>query len=144
MELVVTSAIVVGIAILSVVLSRSESKQRETKFEAAFAGRDQLDIDQFYERFYKGKGVSPQIVGGVRKVLEEVLLADMSRLADTDDFSKNLNFFFEFDSMADVELICALEKEFEIQITDNEAMNTKTINDIVQLVCHKLEAHDAT
>ena len=144
MELVVTSAIVVGIAILSVVLSRSESKQREKKFEAAFAGRDQLDIDQFYERFYKGKGVSPQIVGGVRKVLEGVLLADMSRLADTDDFSKNLNFFFEFDSMADVELICALEKEFEINITDNEAMNTKTINDIVQLVCHKLEVHDAT
>jgi acyl carrier protein len=144
MELVITSAIVVGVAILAVVFSRSESHQRNKKFEAVFAGREQLAIDQFYEKYFKDRGVPLHVVSGVRKILEEQLLADMSRLTDTDDFSKNLNFFFDFDSMVDVEIVCALEKEFSINISDEEAVNTKTINDIMQLVFRKLEDKDAT
>ena len=144
MELVFTSAIVVGIAIFAVVLSRSETRKRNRKFEAVFSGRERLAVDQFYEKYFKDNGVPLRVVAGVRKILEEQLLADMSRLTDTDDFSKNLNFFFYFDSMADVEIACALEKEFVINISDDEAEKTKTINDIVQLVCRKLEVKDAT
>ena len=144
MELVVTSTIVVGIAIFAVVLSRSETRQRNRKLEAVFSGRERLAVDQFYERYFKTNGVLLRVVAGVRKILEEQLLADMSRLTDTDDFSKNLNFFFDFDSMADVEIVCALEKEFVINISDDEARKTKTINEIVQLVYRKLEVKDAT
>ena len=143
MELVVTSTIVVGIAIFAVVLSRSETRQRNRKLEAVFSGRERLAVDQFYERYFKTNGVLLRVVAGVRKILEEQLLADMSRLTDTDDFSKNLNFFFDFDSMADVEIVCALEKEFVINISDDEARKTKTINEIVQLVYRKLEVKDA-
>jgi acyl carrier protein len=143
MELLVASATVLGVAILAVVVLRSESHQRNKKFEAVFSGREQLAIDQFYERYFKARGIPLHVVSGVRKILEEQLLADMSRLTDTDDFSKNLNFFFDFDSMVDVEIVCALEKEFGIEISDEEAINTKTINDIMQLVCRKLEVKDA-
>jgi acyl carrier protein len=143
MELLVASATVLGVAILAVVVLRSESHQRNKKFEAVFSGREQLAIDQFYERYFKARGIPLHVVSGVRKILEEQLLADMSRLTDTDDFSKNLNFFFDFDSMVDVEIVCALEKEFGIEISDEEAINTKTINDMMQLVCRKLEVKDA-
>ena len=143
MELLVASATVLGVAILAVVVLRSESHQRNKKFEAVFSGREQLSIDQFYERYFKARGIPLHVVSGVRKIVEEQLLADMSRLTDTDDFSKNLNFFFDFDSMVDVEIVCALEKEFGIEISDEEAINTKTINDMMQLVCRKLEVKDA-
>jgi acyl carrier protein len=65
----------------------------------------------------------------------------MSCLHDEDDFSKNLNFFWEFDSLADVEIISALEKKFGVNITDEEAENAHTVNDIVNLVARKVN-HD--
>lgn len=44
--------------------------------------------------------------------------------------------------MADVEIICALEKEFAINITDSEAENTHTIKAIIQLVANKVKLND--
>jgi acyl carrier protein len=64
----------------------------------------------------------------------------MSRLADNDDFSKNLSFFWDFDSMADVEIVCALEEKFGIKISDEEAEKAHTISEIVNLVYSKIGA----
>ena len=44
------------------------------------------------------------VVDDVRKVLELHLNADLSRLHAEDDFSKNLKFFFDRESMVDVEM----------------------------------------
>lgn len=54
-------------------------------------------------------------------------------------FSKNINFFFERDSMADVEIIICLENKFNIVIEDNEAVETHTVRDIVNLLWGKLK-----
>jgi len=76
-------------------------------------------------------------VSGVRRILEEHLDADLSKLSATDDFSTNLAFFWRYDSMADVEIVLALEKEFGIEITDEEAAAARTIRAIVNLVWNK-------
>lgn len=126
---------VLGLSGLNIWLEKSKKKKQ---VESTFSGRADLTTEQFYDRFFKAQGVPFFIVEGVKKVLAEQLGADMSRLIDEDDFSTNLSFFWDFDSMADVEIICALEKAFGIKITDNEAENTHTVKDIVSLVTRKI------
>jgi acyl carrier protein len=118
--------------------SKHDNKQRNKAIEKAFQGREVLSAKNFYDKYFKDKGVPKNIVVGVRKVLEEQLLADLSRLSSADDFSKNLSFFWEHDSMADVEIICALEERFGIKIRDNEAKNISTVEQIVNLVHEKV------
>jgi len=119
--------------------ARYENLQKRKKVEAAFSGRESQTVEQFYESYFKAKGVPFRIIEGIRRILEVQLGADMSRLKDSDDFSKNLSFFWDFDSMADVEIACALEKEFNIKISDDEAVKAHTVNDIVSLVWRKLQ-----
>ncbi|MDP2247304.1 MAG: acyl carrier protein [Nitrosomonadales bacterium] len=135
---ILVSLILIGLLI------KHDSSKKNKRIQAVFSSRDSLTNEEFYQSFYKTKGASLRVIQGVRKVLEEQLDADMSRLAATDDFSKNLAFFFEFDSMADVEIICGLEKEFAIKITDSEAEKTRTIDDIIQLVITKTKTLNAT
>lgn len=135
-----TVLFVVGAILLGILAIRYETIRKNKKIAAAFSGRERLSEEQFYERFFQDQGMPFCIVAGVKKILAEQLEADMSRLIDEDDFSKNLRFFWDFDSMADVEIISALEKEFSIKISDAEAENTHTVKDIVKLVARKLEA----
>jgi acyl carrier protein len=113
--------------------------QRTKKIESAFAHRRQRSTTEFYEEFFREQGVPEEIVSGVKCILEEQLSADLSRIIDSDDFSKNLNFFWDYDSMADVEIICELEKRFSIKITNEEAVNVHTVKDIVDLVWRKVQ-----
>lgn len=127
------------VVVLGIILVRLESWRKTRKIEIAFSGRQPIKPEQFYDRYFKAKEIPFYIVDGVRSILEERLSADMSRLADTDDFFKNLSFFWDFDSMADVEIVCALEEKFGIKIFDEEAEKTHTISEIVNLVYSKIE-----
>ena len=60
-------------------------------------------------------------------------------LKDTDDFSKELSFFWEMDSMADVEAVVAFEEEFRIKISDEESQNMKTFRDMVMTIDRKIK-----
>lgn len=138
--------IILGIAALVVLLLinyRLEPWQKKRKIERVFSGREPQTSEQFYDRYFKEQGIPFYIVDGVRNILEKQLSADLSCLADRDDFSKNLSFFWDFDSMAAVEIVCALEEKFGIKITDSEAEKTLTINDIVKLVNSKVMARRA-
>jgi acyl carrier protein len=126
--------------VMAVVFIRYEGWRKNRKMEAAFAGRRALRPAEFYERFFRAQGVAEEVVTGVRRVLEQQLGVDLSRLVASDDFTQNIGFFFEFDSMADVEIVCALEKEFAIKITDEEAANMRTIQNMVDLVWSKRKA----
>jgi acyl carrier protein len=72
--------------------------------------------------------------------LEDVLDADLSRLLAEDGFSKNLNFFWQEDSLADVEIFERIEEEFQIKLhqSDFDGLETTTINDIVNIVWRKV------
>src|SRR5215203_3674503 len=89
-----------------------ESRSKKKRFEAAFAGREPMDEQTFYERYFESRGAPADVVIKVRRILEEVLDADLSRLKAEDDLTKNLSFFFQYDSMADVEMVERLEEEF--------------------------------
>ncbi len=133
----IAAVIVFGIIIyLSI---KGDEVKLKNKIQSTFEGRDSLTPVEFYEKYYKEKGVPLDVVLGVRKILEGQLGADLSQLLSEDDFTENLQFFFEFDSMADVEIIIALEKDFGIKIEDSEAEKTCTINDIIMLVTNKIK-----
>lgn len=133
-------SILAGIAVVAFVVwsARRESRAREKKIQEAFAGRESLAPDAFYDRYFLGLGVAPEVVSGVRKILEEQLAADMSRLHAEDDFSKNLSFFWDFDSLANVEIVLAIEEHFQVNIADSEAEQTHTVSELVQLVSSKV------
>ncbi|MBV1776505.1 hypothetical protein KSF73_12380 [Burkholderiaceae bacterium DAT-1] len=132
--------ILAGIAVVAFIvwLARRESRAKALKVQEAFAGRESLTPEAFFDRYFLGLGVAPEIVSGIRKILEEQLAADMSRLQAEDDFSKNLSFFWHFDSLANVEIVLAIEDHFQIKIEDAEAERTHTVSELVQLVSRKV------
>lgn len=136
----VALSILAGIVVVTYVVwsVRRESRAKEKKVHEAFADRESLTPEAFYERYFLALGVTPEVVVGIRKILEEQLGADMSRLRAEDDFSKNLSFFWDFDSMANVEIVLAIEEHFQIKIADSEAEKTHTLSELVQLVSGKV------
>lgn len=132
-----TIAILAILVALGIALAMREGRAKQRRVREAFAGREPQTDRQFFERYFQPDGIPLAVVAGVRRVLEEHLGADLSRLAASDDFSTNLNFFWRYDSMADVEIILAIEKEFGIRITDDEAAAARTVRDIVELVWSK-------
>jgi len=113
--------------------------QKNTRAEEVFRGREPLDDRTLWERFFSQYGVTEDTVMRVRKVLTTVLQTDLSRIRDTDDFSKELAFFWDWDSMADVEAVQGLEVEFGITISDADAEAMKTLKDIVTGVHEKIK-----
>ncbi len=131
-------AIVILIVWVGLIDSDRNERARDKKVQEIFSGRNPLTPEGFYEQYFLNTGVAPGVVIGIRKILEEQFRADMSRLNAEDDFSKNLSFFFDLDSMADVELVIALENHFNIKIADSEAGSIRTISELVQLVSSKV------
>ena len=123
-----------------IVIGRRRWKEQ---VEEVFGGRQELSDRDFYERYFEAKGVPFYIVKKIREILEEVFDADLSRLAAEDDFSKNLGYFWEFDSAADLEIILLIEEEFGIEISDEEAPNLfRTVEGIVDFVWRKVKEKD--
>src|SRR5688500_7736007 len=109
----------------------NDSNERQQKLEHVFSGREPLDDLELWENYFRRLGVALDTVARVRRILSEILEADLLRIRDTDDFSRELAFFWDLDSLADVEIVQELEKEFHITITDPEAEAMKTLRDIV-------------
>ena len=103
-----------------------------------FEGRNAKVENASYQQHFLQLNVPAQVSEGVKLVLEEQLGTDLSRLRTSDDFRCNLAFFFQLDSLADVEIVYALEQRFNINIRDSEAERTSSIEDIVLLVNRKL------
>ncbi len=108
------------------------------QLEKTFAGREPLSAEDFYLRYFQERGFSRDLVIRVKKVFDANIGFDLSRLSAEDDFSKELNFIWDHDSLADVETVIGLEKEFGITISDDEAVRMKTIRDVVEVVDGKL------
>jgi len=132
-------ALVIAASIFIIIaLSFLSSKNRSKQIEAVFQDRKPLSKESFYENHFLSAGIKPEVVHGVRDVLEYHLDADMSRLSAEDDFSTNLKFFFSQDSMIDADIVVSLEEKFCITIANDEAANAKTVRDIINLVSGKL------
>lgn len=124
---------------MSIFQSRTVTK----KLDAAFAGREPLDEQSFYEAYFRSRGVPSDVVTTVRRILGEEFDLDLSRLSAEDDFARNLSFIVDYGSLDAVEVVIRLEEEFDIKITDAEAQNTTTVDGIVNMVCDKLRQRGA-
>ena len=132
--------IMVVVLILSLLFQKNEKVEKEKQIKKAFSGRESLSPQQFYERYFESQGVPLEVVVKIRELLEKHLEADLSRLSAEDDFSKNIQFFWDFDSLADVEIVMALEEEFDIKLTDADARKMCTVRDIVNEIRNKVRA----
>jgi acyl carrier protein len=131
--------ILIVIALAAVPFSIWESRKRNKEVNAVFAGRQELDDRDFYEKYFQAQGIPYFIVQKIRTIFAEELNADMSRLSAEDDFSKNLSFFWEFDSLADVEIVMRLEEEFQIKLTSEDLQDQfRTVDGMVNLVWRKV------
>ena len=133
--------VIVGVLIVvSIPLGIIGDKIRSKNLEKVFGGRQELNERDFYERYFESQSVPFFVIKKIREILEDVLDADLSRLSAEDDFSKNLNFFWQEDSLADVEIFERIEEEFQIKLhqSDFDGLETTTINDIVNIVWRKV------
>ncbi len=133
-----------GIAVLFVLailpFAIRDIRKRDRTIEEVFDGRQELNERDFYEKYFEQKGVPFFVVRKVRQILERELEADLSRLSAEDDFTKNLNFFWQHDSLADVEIVLSLEEEFQIKLLpENLQEEFRTVDGIVNLVWRKLK-----
>ena len=136
--------VVVGFGIFAIVHWRWETWSRNKKVEEAFHDRESLSTNELFEHCFRDKGVPADIVNRVRSVLETELDVGLSRLREDDDFSKNLSFFWEYDSLAAVNILYGLEEEFRVTIADEEAARMVTPADIVTIVWAKVRSSGHT
>ena len=138
MKLLAIIAIVFfALMLLAKPLEDREKQKKDKLITEQFGDRQPSGPEGFYETYFSSQGCSRDIVLAIREIMEKVLDADLSFLKDSDDFSKNLRFFWDFDSMANVELVQQIEQRFGIRISDQEAEATKTIRQLVDLVQFK-------
>ena len=95
--------------------------------------RPPLSPEQFAQQFYPEHAA---IAARVREILQNEIEVDISGARPTDSFLDDLEMG---DSMSTVELVMALEKEWDITIQDTEAEKAATIDSLVILVIGKVE-----
>lgn len=75
-----------------------------------------------------------EIFEKVKKLCAEQLDIDEAKVVESASFQDDL----EADSLDLVEMIMALEDEFDIKISDEEAENIKTVGDAVKYITDKV------
>ena len=73
---------------------------------------------------------SPELETRLKKIVSEQLGVDESRIIPSARFSDDLN----ADSLDLVEVIMAMEQEFDLEIKDEDAENIRTVTDAVQYI----------
>jgi acyl carrier protein len=129
--------VIIVILIAAIMWGKIDDKNRDIEIVKIFKGRESLSPREFYEKYYGDRDISEYVVVNIIKILETTLDTELSRLTPSDDLSENLRYLFEFDSMADVDIVESVESRFAIKISDTEAENINTINDLVLFVSSK-------
>lgn len=66
----------------------------------------------------------------IQAIISEQLGVELSEVTEKAAFTDDLG----ADSLDTVELVMALEEEFEIEIPDEVAQNVKTVEDVIKLI----------
>ena len=119
------------------IIYKIDQKSLTDQLDQYFGDRQPLSDDEFYIQYFEAQGIPKEIPVKVREIFREQFGADFSRINNSDDFSEGMNFIWGFDSMADIEIIMAVEEEFDIKIEDEEAEKMISIQDIVVGVWNK-------
>ncbi|TGK81343.1 acyl carrier protein [Leptospira noumeaensis] len=115
-----------------------KKRRYDSSFNLVFKERVTLTKNHFFQTFYKDK-IPEFIVIQTLSILDELLPFDTSKLYPDDSFTGNLNFLWKYtDEFTDIEIIERLENNFNIEISNEEAKNINSFDDIVKLVAKKL------
>jgi acyl carrier protein len=134
-------ATLVGLSIAAIALGYAVRSMRlKRTVQRTFAERAPLTASEFHQRYFARQGIEAETSAAVREVLQLKIGMDMSRLSGDDDFAGNLAFLLDAYDMLDVDIIVAIERRFGIDVSDEEAARTRTVQDLVMLVHAKLEA----
>jgi acyl carrier protein len=130
------SLIVVGILFFGALFN--PDKKTKSKLAELFSDRPKRTNNDFYSSFFTDSKITPDIVSKIRDIFREQFYVDLDALEADDDFSKDYSLIWELDSLADVEIIIALEQEFDIEFNDGEASQMHSIRSIAEAVADKL------
>jgi len=115
----------------------------ERRLDKIFAGRVTLSDEEFYTRHYSHTDIAKTVAIGVRRAFVKHVPLDMRRLEPGDSFGRELQFVWSHDSLADVELVCDVEKTFGISIAESEGRETLTMGALIVLVDRKVKSKNA-
>jgi len=118
------------------VLILVEHRQR-TRAERQVSGRVPLSDEAFGAAYFPA--TCAKAASRIRRIVGEELDIDISRARPSDRFVEDLR-IDELDSLAAVTIVTKIEKEFGITITDVEAQNATTIEQLVYCVASKLDS----
>ena len=124
----------VAISVFGMLLNDRVLRSRVRK---RLSTRPHLSPSDFAATYYRQR--EADVAKRVRRVLDSVaadLGLDLSGSQPSDDVVKDLS-FDDLDSMATVDLVLALENEFNIKITDTEAASMRTVGDIIEFITRK-------
>jgi len=133
----ITALIVIGL-LVSVLFVRGIDASTKRKLNQLFTGRRAQTEDEFYDRFFPDSGVPRNVVTKIREIFQEHIPFEPTLLEADDDLSGDFKMIWDLDSMADVEIVIALEEQFDIKVTDEEAAAMKTIRKVVEVVWSKI------
>jgi acyl carrier protein len=132
--------IVFSVIVIILVCSYFSPGEQRTraKFHHLLEERPKRPHEDYWQAYFPGSLVTPEMVSKIRNLFDDQFGMDLRGLGPDDDLSKEYSMIWEMDSLADVEILVGLEKEFGIQITHAEAASLKSVRMIAELVAAKL------
>ncbi len=121
-------------------LNHVSQKQLRQKIEKHFAGRPILNPTEFAQHYFPPDRVV--IAAKLRAILTRHVSSDLTRMNPQDRFIEDL-LMDDHDSMATVDFIIAIEKEFNIEIPNAAAEKMQTFQDVVNYVAEAVNPHSA-
>lgn len=139
---VTMSAAIIVLSLIAIILvcsyfSPGEHRTR-ARLQQLLDERQKLSDVDYWQAYFPSSAVTPEIVSKIRNMFDEQFGLDLRGLGPDDDLSKEYSMIWEMDSLADVEILVGLEKEFGVQITSAEAAALKSVRMIAELVAAKL------
>lgn len=125
-------------AIIAFGIFTNPDKETKRRLGELLANRPERDEVQYQTDFFADADIPKHVVTTIRNLFSEQIGVDLSLLEPDDDLSKDYSLIWDLDSMADVEIILALEEEFDIEISDGEAASMRSIRSIASVVTSKL------
>ena len=127
-------------ALFMVALSYTPQARRDRAlFRRLEHDRSKLTDRDFHDQFFEDTAIPLHVVSKVREVFSEELGMDLRGLEPDDDLSTEYSALWGLDSLADVNIVVALEDHYDISISNGEAEKLRSVRDVCQIVAAKLE-----
>lgn len=126
----VVVAFVVGVWLSARHARITDAREKERALEHMHR-RPALDEAQFGQHYFPAE--QADIAARIRQILARHIPIDLSRLHPDDRLCADIR-MDELDSMATVEFVLAVEKEFGISISDSAAKDMRTLRDVIDYV----------